>query len=136
MHYTGEQNDIDTGLIYLRARWYDPATGRFTSRDPFRGIAGLPQSQHPYAYAHNNPINLTDPSGEFIETPWDILMVGLDFGILVGDALYYLFTPCDPLERARVLGQDLLFLGTDAALALIPGAPGVSAGGISPQNGG
>jgi RHS repeat-associated protein len=46
LQYTGEQNDLATGLIYLRARWYDPATGRFTTRDPFRGLAGYPQTQH------------------------------------------------------------------------------------------
>ncbi len=46
LRYTGEQTDDDTGLVYLRARWYDPATGRFTTRDPFRGLAGYPQTQH------------------------------------------------------------------------------------------
>jgi RHS repeat-associated protein len=46
LRYIGEQTDIDTGLVYLRARWYDPATGRFTTRDPFRGLAGYPQTQH------------------------------------------------------------------------------------------
>jgi RHS repeat-associated protein len=50
---------IITGLVYLRARWYDPATDRFITRDPFRGLAGYPQTQHRHAYAHNNPINLT-----------------------------------------------------------------------------
>ncbi len=64
LQYTGEQHDGDTGLIYLRARWYDPSTGRFTARDPFPGLADLPQTQHPYAYVGNNPINLTDPSGK------------------------------------------------------------------------
>jgi RHS repeat-associated protein len=44
LQYTGEQKDLDTGLIYLRARWYDPATGRFTTRDLFPGFAVLPQT--------------------------------------------------------------------------------------------
>jgi RHS repeat-associated protein len=44
LQYTGEQTDLDTGLVYLRARWYDPATGRFTTRDPFPGFAVLPQT--------------------------------------------------------------------------------------------
>ena len=47
LRYTGEQTDLDTGLVYLRARWYDSATGRFTTRDPFRGLAGYPQTQQP-----------------------------------------------------------------------------------------
>jgi RHS repeat-associated protein len=53
--YTGEQND-PTGLEYLRARYYDPATGRFLSQDP------LPLLQR-YPYASNNPTNFIDPSG-------------------------------------------------------------------------
>ncbi|CAG1005510.1 tRNA nuclease WapA [Anaerolineae bacterium] len=64
VQYTGEQNDSDTGLVYLRARWYDAVTGRFTTIDPFSGFDSLPQTQHSYAYVGNNPINLTDPSGE------------------------------------------------------------------------
>ncbi|HTP10592.1 MAG TPA: RHS repeat-associated core domain-containing protein [Anaerolineae bacterium] len=40
LQYTGEQTDLDTGLVYLRARWYDSATERFTTRDPFPGFAG------------------------------------------------------------------------------------------------
>jgi RHS repeat-associated protein len=63
--FTGELTD--NGLVYLRARWYNPATGTFTSRDPFPGVDTVPQSLHPYAYTHNNPVNATDPSGK---DPW------------------------------------------------------------------
>ncbi|MCC6627692.1 MAG: hypothetical protein IT340_09855 [Chloroflexi bacterium] len=61
--YTGEQQDAETGLIYLRARLYDPATGRFLQRDPYAGLAGSPLSLHRYAYVQNNPVNATDPTG-------------------------------------------------------------------------
>jgi len=61
--FAGEQTDADSGLQYLRARYYDPATGRFLGRDPFPGLAALPATQNPYAYALNNPVNLTDPTG-------------------------------------------------------------------------
>ena len=53
--YAGEQTD-STDLQYLRARYYDPAVGRFLSRDP------VPFLQR-YAYVGNNPANLVDPSG-------------------------------------------------------------------------
>jgi RHS repeat-associated protein len=46
--FTGEQHDGDSGLYYLRARHYDPATGRFLGRDPWAGPASVAQTQHPY----------------------------------------------------------------------------------------
>jgi RHS repeat-associated protein len=67
--YTGEQTDT-TGLQFLRARYYDPGTGRFQSRDPFPGYLRLPQSQNPYAYGLNNPVFYIDPSGRVV-FPWN-----------------------------------------------------------------
>ncbi|MCG8353397.1 MAG: RHS repeat-associated core domain-containing protein, partial [Chloroflexales bacterium] len=64
---TGElQDDGDSGLVYLRARWYDPGSGRFATRDPFAGMPHLPYSLHPYQYAYSNPALYTDPTGECI----------------------------------------------------------------------
>lgn len=60
--FTGEEQDPETGLYYLRARWHDPKVGRFLTEDPF-GIAQLPQSVQRYVYAFNNPVNLIDPLG-------------------------------------------------------------------------
>jgi RHS repeat-associated protein len=62
--FTGQQTDADSGLQYLRARHYDPATGRFLGRDPLNGSQASPQSQNPFAYSLNNPINFVDPSGQ------------------------------------------------------------------------
>ncbi|MCR4407858.1 MAG: RHS repeat-associated core domain-containing protein [Anaerolineae bacterium] len=67
--FTGQQQDASTGLYYLRARWYDPATGRFLTRDPVPGLAALPQTQHPYVYVGKNPVNLIDPAGLTGEVP-------------------------------------------------------------------
>lgn len=63
--YTGEQYDDETGLVYLRARYYDPEIGRFLSRDPFPGFVTQPQTVNPYPYVGNNPVNYTDPRGLF-----------------------------------------------------------------------
>lgn len=52
--------DAETGLVYLRARHYDPATGRFVQADPI-GMAG--GSTNFYTYGHNNPCARTDRSG-------------------------------------------------------------------------
>jgi len=58
--YDGQYTDPSTGLIYLRARWYDPAAGQFISVDPMQAMSGTP-----YAYAGNNPVNAADPLGLF-----------------------------------------------------------------------
>jgi RHS repeat-associated protein len=61
--FTGEPTDIESGFVYLRARFYDPAIGRFLSRDPFFGSASSPPSLNRYSYVRNNPTDLIDPSG-------------------------------------------------------------------------
>jgi RHS repeat-associated protein len=63
--WTGQQYDSVTGLQYNRARYYDPATGRWTTEDPI-GFAG--KDTNLYRYARNDPTNLTDPSGLSVET--------------------------------------------------------------------
>jgi RHS repeat-associated protein len=47
------------GLVYLRARWYDPDLGRFNSEDPIGLFGGM----NVYAFAHSDPVNGRDPSG-------------------------------------------------------------------------
>lgn len=61
--FTGEQTDDESGLIFLRARYYDPEIGRFISKDPHPGYADISQSLNRYIYVQNNPINFIDPSG-------------------------------------------------------------------------
>ena len=61
--YRGEQYDSDLGLYYLRARYYNPNTGRFLSRDPEDGKRSNPKSLHKYLYADGDPINGIDPMG-------------------------------------------------------------------------
>lgn len=61
--YAGEAEDGETGLYNLRARWMDPAVGRFASADPFPGIASAPATLHKYLYAENDPVDRTDPTG-------------------------------------------------------------------------
>ena len=61
--YRGEQYDSDLGLYYLRARYYNPNTGRFLSRDPNAGYLDKPASLHKYLYANGDPVNGLDPTG-------------------------------------------------------------------------
>ena len=51
-------------MIYLRARYYDPKIGRFTSHDIEEGEISNPLDMNRYVYCRNNPVKYVDPSGE------------------------------------------------------------------------
>jgi RHS repeat-associated protein len=82
--FTGEPVDA-TCLAYLRARFYDPALGRFLSRDPWPGHAEQPDQLNRFAYAQSNPTSYADHSGRCIE----FLFVSVIGGgtVLVGAAV-------------------------------------------------
>jgi RHS repeat-associated protein len=68
--YNAQYTSGDTGLIYLRARTYDPTTAQFLTIDP-----ALETTGEPYAYTKNNPLNETDLTGlcglsQDIPPPW------------------------------------------------------------------
>ena len=82
--WAGEYRDPETGYVYLRARYYDPATAQFLTRDPLEAI-----TRSAYGYAGNNPLNVTDPTGM---CPWCIAIVvgaviggGIDLGFQMLD---------------------------------------------------
>jgi RHS repeat-associated protein len=49
----------EANVYYMRARWYEPSTGRFLSEDPL----GIQESPNLYIYGDNDPINTSDPAG-------------------------------------------------------------------------
>jgi RHS repeat-associated protein len=114
--YTGESHDIEAGLVYLRARYYEPGTGRFIQQDShwntdnmiygdnpiiLSGSSKVPddkaimQSYNLYAYGVNNPILYIDPDGE-LAYPGQIhnLVVGyvaLKYGFYTEETILYNF---------------------------------------------
>jgi RHS repeat-associated protein len=85
LHYDGQYTSSDTGLIYLRARAYDPATAQFLSVDPITAL-----TRAPYTYASSNPINEADPTG---------LGNWLDLGIpSPGEAAAEVLGPLNPVQ--------------------------------------
>jgi len=70
--YTGEFFDSESDNYYLRARYYNPNTTRFISRDSYDGTANNPITLNHYAYGNSNPTMFVDPSGK-----WSIAQVTL-----------------------------------------------------------
>jgi RHS repeat-associated protein len=67
--YSGQYTDAESGLQYLRARYYEPATGQFLSRDP-----AMASTRDVYGYAARSPFGYVDPTGTNwgpIPTSWD-----------------------------------------------------------------
>ncbi len=65
--FTGHYEDAETGLLYMGARYYDPSTGRFLSRDSAAPSETDPISASKYLYAHANPLSYVDPTGNSAE---------------------------------------------------------------------
>jgi RHS repeat-associated protein len=58
LEYAGQYTDAETGLQYDQARYYDPNTGQFLTRDPL-----AEETREPYTYADQDPITNSDPTG-------------------------------------------------------------------------
>ena len=56
--YDGQYTSSDTGLVYMRARAYDPTTAQFISPDPIAAV-----TRALYSYTNDNPLNAVDPTG-------------------------------------------------------------------------
>jgi len=74
--YGGHIKDDESGLIYMGARYYDPALGRFISPDTIIPDTTNPQAFNRYSYVYNNPINNTDPSGHMPVVAAVVAVVG------------------------------------------------------------
>lgn len=89
--YAGRELDADTGLLYYRARWYDPQTGRFISEDPSEFEGGF----NWYAYVGGNPLSYNDPDGEV----WNFV-IGAGANVLTGLVMSWVTGTCYTLEDA------------------------------------
>jgi RHS repeat-associated protein len=109
--FAGEQYDPNAGFYYLRARYYDPSTGRFITRDPDDGILFDPVSLHKYLYAGADPVNNVDPTGQF--TIAQIAITSAIVGVLAGIATY-VYT--GSIQKAIAVG---IFAAAVTALLMI-----------------
>ncbi len=116
--YTGREYDREINLYFLRARYYNPETGRFISRDPI----GQRDQINLYTYVKNSPLVYMDRMGlnskPFISSAWDVYMTWSDNN---GEYLYNLTSVINQsdvvkdLERIRNYGGAV----TVAAIPLL-----------------
>ncbi|MEQ8716473.1 MAG: peptidoglycan-binding protein, partial [Acidimicrobiales bacterium] len=77
--FQGDYTDPDTGDVWMGARWYDPDSGTFSSRDTYAGTAGNPKSGNRNLYGEANPNKHWDPTGRLPQEMSVCLSQGGDF---------------------------------------------------------
>jgi RHS repeat-associated protein len=115
--YAGREWDDSIDLQYNRARWYDPATGRFISQDPIGFEAG---DANLYRYVGNGVMTKTDPSGMFRSGPHEditnqaLAALGIDpkskFGVMISG--YNVRADVSRLTAAEIHAQSPTFART------------------------
>ena len=131
--YRGYYYDWETGFYYLQTRYYDPTICRFINADNpelLTTLAGVAGQLNLYAYCNNNPVMLTDETGEFF---WTALLIGTIAGMLIGgtvSAVTAVNSGETGWELAGSIAEGLLVGGATgaAAGALVGLAPTIGAG--------
>lgn len=81
--YTGQEKDLETGLNYYDARYYDSHIHRFTQPDGFVQNIYDPQALNRYSYVRNNPLRYKDPDGHFFREIFN-MVIGAAIGHYIG----------------------------------------------------
>ena len=127
--YTGEWTDA-TGLVHLRARYYQPTVGRFFQPDPWSGNAWLPKTLNSYFYSGNNPINYLDPSGECYGPLEFLRKVPIEKGICTAlDQALFIYAWPGSTANQRNLAAAYIGGWAFAHSALIVGIGGLAVAG-------
>jgi len=128
--YAGEWYDSIATQYYLRARWYSPVTGRLNRMDDFSGDNYDPPSLHKYLYAHANPINNTDPTGNFTVTEVAIAVAIAAVLTNVGLTIYSgIRHKADASTIAYEVLNNIAVFGAITGAATLSGPLAVVAGG-------
>ncbi len=73
--FTGHEMVDSVGIVHMNGRIYDPLLGRFLQSDNYVQDPTNTQSHNRYSYVWNNPLNATDPSGEFVFTLFAVAVI-------------------------------------------------------------
>jgi len=114
--FAGELRTVDNGLIYLRARWYDPSLARFISVDEFPGDTRTPYSLHAYQYGYSDPVSNTDPTGRCFG-PLIVFCVG---AVIAGGVNLFTQVVLEDKSLDEVDGAELLITTATGGLMTVP----------------
>jgi RHS repeat-associated protein len=141
--YTGHVNDPETNLVYMQARYYDPAIGRFLSVDPVKSAETNLTTFNRYDYADDNPIINTDPTGGCVgsrngngqDSPCNPAPSSQDRPRAPAPSVSYEVQKMrDASDRSNgIIRQSMPMLSTSG---LLVGKPSVAATGIAAYGGG
>ncbi len=134
--YRGEFFDSDLGLYYLKARWINPLTGRFMSRDPLDGTAFIPRTLHKYLYAGGDPVNYVDPSGEDGELVGYIDLAARSFTLAERVAAYGCYASIALTSTSLFLAKKLSYWDLAGAAATAYGCVTLSLPSTAESNAG
>jgi RHS repeat-associated protein len=115
--FHGLTHDPETDLVYVRNRYLDPRMGRFLTTDPM----GYADSVSLYQFALNDPVNLSDPTGAWVETAWDATSLGVG-------AVSFAYNLSEGNYGAATL--DAVGIAVDAVATAVPFVPGGAGAGI------
>jgi RHS repeat-associated protein len=123
----GHVQDDESGLIYMRARYYEPESGRFVSEDLARDGSNW------FLYCANQPTMQTDPTGNangFLITGWALFALGNIMAVLAGAAAAGAVTAFQVMNAAQMAVYAILVMSIGAAVIAIGAQPGPVSVGI------
>ena len=85
--YRGYYHDTETGLYYLNDRYYDPSVGRFVNADGYLSTGQSVSGNNLFAYCYNNPVNMSDLSGNWPTLSQVLVGVAIVAGVVALGAL-------------------------------------------------
>ncbi|MGP4842946.1 RHS repeat-associated core domain-containing protein [Marinobacter sp. 1Y8] len=119
--FTGHEEDRETGLIYAKARYYDPDTGRFLSQDPWEGDTTIAPSLNKYLYAYGNPLYYIDPDGRCNRAGTNELATGPSMCALEGSFWGGLWQFGKQVASGDTLARDPSESSSSAVLPILGG---------------
>ena len=118
--YRGYYYDTETGLYYLNSRYYSPEFGRFISVDNAIGQIGSVHGANMFAYCFNNPINMSDPMGNW--PSWSQVFTGVAIAALAVAAAALTVASCGAAVPALALAGGIIGGMSSGAATIAAGA--------------